>query len=152
MKKQSAGIVLYRQHQSEWQVLLVHPGGPFWKHKDDGVWSIPKGKIEGSEEPLAAARREFQEETGFFPKGTPVPLTPIRQKSGKWVLPWAILGDMDPAQIVSNKFEMEWPPKSGHIQKFPEVDKAAWFGFHEAALKINQGQVALLEELQQLVR
>jgi predicted NUDIX family NTP pyrophosphohydrolase len=152
MKKQSAGILLYRRYQSEWQVLLVHPGGPFWKNKEDGVWTIPKGEIEDSEEPLAAARREFEEETGFSPEGTAVPLTAVRLKGGKWVIPWAIPGDLDPSRIVSNKFEMEWPPNSGHMKEFPEVDRAAWFGFHEAALKINQGQVPLLEELQRLVR
>lgn len=146
-KNQSAGILLYRMHGKELQVLLVHPGGPFWKNKDDGAWTIPKGEFTDGEEALDAAKREFREETGMKVNGKSIPLSPVKQKSGKWIYAWAIMGDIDPATIQSNSFEMEWPPKSGKKQSFPEIDKAAWFTLAEAATKINPAQVALLQEL-----
>lgn len=134
-------------HGKELQVLLVHPGGPFWKNKDDGAWTIPKGEFTDGEEALDAAKREFREETGMKVNGKSIPLSPVKQKSGKWIYAWAIMGDIDPATIQSNSFEMEWPPKSGKKQSFPEIDKAAWFTLAEAATKINPAQVALLQEL-----
>ena len=124
IKKQSAGILLYRSADPETEVLLVHPGGPFWKNKDAGAWTIPKGEFEESEDPLAAAIREFKEETGFTLHGEFIALTPIQQKAGKIVYAWAIEGDIDATKVKSNFFEMEWPPKSGKKQSFPEIDKA----------------------------
>jgi predicted NUDIX family NTP pyrophosphohydrolase len=148
MNKKSAGILLYRVHNKIPEVLLVHPGGPFWKNKDSGVWSIPKGEYTDDEEPLDAALREFHEETGIpLKKGKSIALTPVRQKSGKWVIAWAIKGDVKADQIQSNLFEAEWPPKSGKKQLFPEIDKAAWFTLSEAKEKINPAQVALIDEL-----
>jgi predicted NUDIX family NTP pyrophosphohydrolase len=144
----SAGILLYRHLAGELQVLLVHPGGPIWAHRDLGAWSIPKGEHESDEEPLAAARREFEEELGSpAPAGAPLELGEIRQKSGKRVRAWAVAGDLDAEQIHSNSFELEWPPRSGTIRVFPEVDRAQWFGLREASEKINPAQVALLERL-----
>jgi predicted NUDIX family NTP pyrophosphohydrolase len=150
-KNQSAGILLYRIHNGRLQVLLVHPGGPFWKNKDEGAWTIPKGEFT-DETPLAAAKREFNEETGMRATGTFIELTPVKQKNGKWVYAWALEGELDPNTIQSNTFEIEWPPKSGRQQSFPEVDKAAWFGLAEAKQKINAAQVALLEELENVKR
>ena len=147
IKKQSAGILLYRSSDPETEVLLVHPGGPFWKNKDDGAWTIPKGEFEESEEPLAAAIREFKEETGFVIQGEFKALDPIQQKAGKMVYAWAIKGDIDAAKVKSNFFEMEWPPKSGKKQSFPEIDKARWFTLSKAREKINSSQAALLEQL-----
>ncbi|HVU56669.1 MAG TPA: NUDIX domain-containing protein [Puia sp.] len=147
MKKQSAGILLYRMANRKLEVFLVHPGGPFWKNKDIGAWTIPKGEFDGDETALDAAVREFREETGYVLPGPFHPLAPIRQKGGKQVFAWASPGDLDPATIVSNTFEMEWPPHSGRKQSFPEVNKGAWFDMETAAQVINPAQNALLEEL-----
>ena len=140
MPKTSAGLLLYRHHDGGVQVLLVHPGGPFWAHKDDGVWSIPKGEFGPDEDPLAAAQREFTEETGFTAAGDFVPLTPLKQPSGKVVHAWAIAGDCDPALVRSNTFEFKG-------REYPEIDRAAWFGLAEARKKILRGQVGFLDEL-----
>ncbi len=130
--KKSAGILLYRVKNGIPEVMLVHPGGPFWKNKDAGAWSIPKGEFSAEEDPLEAALRELQEETGIPVKGECIPLTPVKQKSGKLVLAWAMKGDLDVTMINSNTFELEWPPKSGKKQMVPEVDKAEWFTLPEA--------------------
>ena len=140
MAKTSAGLLLYRDAPDGLQVFLVHPGGPFWAHKDDGVWSIPKGEFGPDEDPLAAARREFTEETGFTASGDFVPLTPLKQPSGKVVHAWAIEGDCDPALVRSNTFEFKG-------REYPEIDRAAWFGLAEARKKILRGQVGFLDEL-----
>ena len=149
--KQSAGILLYRQKDRATEVFLVHPGGPFWKKKDAGAWTVPKGEINEQEDALAAALREFTEETGGVLKGTFIPLAPIVQKAGKKVYAWAVAGDMDAAAIQSNTFSMEWPPRSGKQVAFPEVDKAGWFEIGEAREKINPGQVGFLEQLEVLL-
>jgi len=143
---------MYRVRARVLEVLLVHPGGPFWSRKDEGAWSIPKGEYADDEEPLAAARREFAEETGFPADSPFIALTPTRQRSGKLVSAWAFAGDADPAQLVSNTFEMEWPARSGKVGTFPEVDRAGWFALPEARRKINEAQVALLDELESIVR
>lgn len=143
----SAGILLYRRRAGELEVLLAHPGGPYWAKRDLGAWTIPKGGIAAGEDPLAAARREFAEETGCDAAGEARPLTPIRQKGGKLVQAWAVEGDCDAAAIRSNTFEMEWPPRSGRMAQFPEIDRAAWFGLDEARRRILPPQVALLDEL-----
>jgi len=149
MGKKSAGLLLYRWHGQEMEVLLAHMGGPFWKNKDEGAWTLPKGEYE-AEEPLEAAQREFQEETGFaLPPGPYLPLAPIKQSGGKTVLAFAAEGDCDPARLESNTFEMEWPPKSGRRQSFPEVDRAAWLPLEAAKRKILKSQRPLLEELEQ---
>jgi predicted NUDIX family NTP pyrophosphohydrolase len=152
MKKTSAGILLYRLDGRRGapalvEVLLVHPGGPLWANKDDGAWSIPKGLLERDEEPLAAARREFAEETGGEARGPAIPLSPLRQASGKVVHGFAVEGDFDPASLRSNLFEMEWPPRSGAMREFPEVDRAAWFDPDLARRKLHPGQVAFIDEL-----
>ncbi|PUZ27157.1 Predicted NTP pyrophosphohydrolase, NUDIX family [Chitinophaga costaii] len=151
MPQQSAGILLYRFYQAHLEVLLVHPGGPFWARKDVGVWSIPKGLIDTNENPLAAAQREFAEETGHTLAGPFHTLQPIRQKTGKVIYAWATAGNLDAAAITSNTFTMEWPPKSGIQKSFPEVDKAGWFDISTAREKILPSQVALLNELEQLL-
>jgi predicted NUDIX family NTP pyrophosphohydrolase len=148
MRKTSAGILLYRKNKEMLEVFLVHPGGPFFRKKDAGAWSVPKGEIDEGEDPLTAARREFREETGCLARGSFLPLGAIRQKSGKVVLSWAVEGDCDADSIASNTFALEWPPNSGKMQEFPEVDRAAWFSMQEARHKINPAQIALLEELQ----
>lgn len=148
----SAGILLYRLYGGSLEVLLVHPGGPYWSGKDIGAWSIPKGLIDGGEDPFVAARREFEEETGWKPSGPCIHLNPVKQKGGKVVHAWACEGDWDPVSIKSNTFTMEWPPRSGTMMAFPEVDTAAWFGIEEAKNKINRGQVNFLDELEQLVK
>ncbi len=148
--RESVGLLLYRVKQGELEFLLVHPGGPFWKKKDAGAWSIPKGEPGPNEEPLAAAKREFEEELGFRAEGTCVPLTPIRQKGGKLVRAWAVEGDCDPAACKSNIFEMEWPPRSGRMQAFPEVDRAGFFTLAQAREKLNPAQLPLLEEAARL--
>jgi predicted NUDIX family NTP pyrophosphohydrolase len=147
MAKQSAGVLLYRRPPKALELFLVHPGGPFWKNKDEGAWTIPKGLIEPGEEPLAAARREFAEETGFTAEGPFLELGAFRQPGGKTVLAWAAEGDADPARLQSNLFSMEWPPRSGRQQEFPEVDRAGWFSPDEARRKLLKGQVALIEAL-----
>ena len=147
MAKQSAGILLYRFINNQLQVFLVHPGGPFFKNKDDGSWSIPKGEFADDENPLDAAKREFLEETGQIIHGNFIALTPIQQKGGKTVRAWAIEGDIDHKTIVSNTFEIEWPPRSGKKQTFPEIDKAAWFDTGLAKIKINAAQSELINEL-----
>jgi predicted NUDIX family NTP pyrophosphohydrolase len=147
MVRRSAGLLMYRRRQVL-EVLLVHPGGPFWAGKDLGAWSIPKGEFDPGEDPLAAAQREFREETDFAVAGEFIPLTPRKQPSGKVIEAWAVEGDCDPAAIRSNLFTLEWPPHSGRQQQFPEVDRAAWFSLAEAREKIIKGQVGFLEELQ----
>jgi predicted NUDIX family NTP pyrophosphohydrolase len=147
MTKRSAGIAMFRWRQRTPELLLVHPGGPFWAKKDVGAWSIPKGLFEGDEDALSAAKREFQEETGCRPDGPFVELGSFRQPGGKTIWAWAAEGECDLATFRSNMFSMEWPPKSGRIQQFPEVDRAGWFGAPEAVLKISKGQVAIIEVL-----
>lgn len=149
--KPSAGLLLFRRSADTLEVLLVHPGGPFWASKDDGAWSIPKGQIEDNEDPLAAARREVEEETGATPSGTFIALTPVRQAGGKVVHTWAIESDFDPSSLRSNLFEMEWPPKSGKRAMFPEVDRAAWFDMETAARKILESQAIVLRDFQRRV-
>jgi predicted NUDIX family NTP pyrophosphohydrolase len=149
--KHSAGILLYRFEEGQLLFLLVHPGGPFWSKRDEGAWTIPKGEMDEDEDPLAAARREFQEETGIPVSGHCIPLRPLKQKSGKIVHAWASNGDLDVAQLVSNTFEMQWPPKSGKLQSFPEIDKAGWFTAQEALVKILPGQQGFIHQLQELV-
>jgi predicted NUDIX family NTP pyrophosphohydrolase len=138
---------MFRRRAGAPQVLLVHPGGPFWAKKDQGAWSIPKGEYEPGEDPLVAARREFTEETGIVPEGEFVALTPLRQAGGKIVRAFAIEGDCDPQAIRSNTFVIEWPPRSGRQQEFPEVDRAGWFPLEEAKQKLLAAQAALVEEL-----
>ncbi len=147
-KKQSAGLLMYREVSGGLEVLLVHPGGPFWVGKDEGAWSIPKGEFGDGEAPVEAAKREFEEETGVAPPGGVfVPLAPVRQPSGKIVHAWALSGDFDVAALRSNMFSLEWPPHSGRRQEFPEVDRAAWFSLENAKGKIAKGQLPLLDEL-----
>lgn len=145
--KQSAGLLLYRIVENRTQVFLVHPGGPFFAKKDDGSWSIPKGEFDDSEDALAAAKREFEEETGKAIDGNFIKLQPIRQKSGKTVHAWAVEADIDHTSIVSNTFEIEWPPRSGKRKAFPEIDRAGWFTMNEAKVKLIPAQVKLVEEL-----
>ena len=149
--KRSAGVLLYRRRGGELQVFLAHPGGPFWSRKDLGAWTIPKGEIGEGEDPLEAAKREFAEEIGVALEGRFIPLQPIKQRGGKVVAAWAIEGDCDADAIRSNVFSMEWPPKSGKLAEFPEVDRAGWFTLEEARGKIIGGQLPLLEELRALV-
>ena len=151
-KPQSAGLLMYRIVDGEIEVLLGHPGGPFWIRKDEGAWTIPKGLVASGEEPLAAARREFAEETGHDPEGEAVPLGSARQAGGKTVHVWAMEGDFDPADLNSNSFEMEWPPRSGRRQSFPEIDRAAWFRVAEARKKILKGQALFIDRLLQALR
>lgn len=146
MPKRSAGILLYRKINNLFQFFLVHPGGPFFKNKDLGVWSIPKGEYLDDEEPLTAAKREFLEETSQAVDGNFIPLDPVILKSGKIVHAWALEGNIDAATITSNFFEMEWPPKSGRMQSFPEIDRGGWFDADEARTKINEAQVRLIED------
>lgn len=148
-KKTSAGILLYRMAVNGPEVFLVHPGGPYWLKKDDGAWSVPKGEFEADEDPLQAARREFREETGSGIAGVFIALTPLKQPSGKTVYAWAVEGDIDAASVKSNMFSMEWPPRSGNQQEFPEVDRGGWFDLSQAREKILKGQVGFLEELQE---
>jgi predicted NUDIX family NTP pyrophosphohydrolase len=145
--KDSAGILLYRRADNEVEVLLGHPGGPFWKNKDMGAWSIPKGLIAPGEDPLDAAKREFAEETGYKPRGRFIPLGEAKQPGGKIVHVWAAENDWDAANFQSNSFEMEWPPRSGRMQSFSEIDRVAWFGLTEAHSKILKGQAVFLDRL-----
>ena len=150
MAKQSAGILVYRKGK-ETEVFLIHPGGPFFARKDDGVWSVPKGEYEPEEDPLHAAKREFEEETSQKINGDFIPLLPVKQKGGKVVRVWAVEGEVDADSIVSNTFQLAWPPHSNKIQTFPEVDKGAWFPLDIAREKINAGQIPLLDQLSVLI-
>ena len=147
MPKQSAGLLLYRLHGTDIEVFLVHPGGPFWAKKDAGAWSIPKGEFEPGEDPLAAARREFTEETSLVASGPFVSLGTVRQPGGKTIHAFVGEAEIDVTQIKSNTFKMEWPPRSGRFAEFPEIDRAAWFPLEAAAEKINVGQTELLTRL-----
>ncbi len=151
MARESAGILLYKIGDQGLQVFLAHPGGPFWEKKDLGVWSIPKGELDEDEDHFMAARREFEEETGHNIDGDFVALSPIQLKSGKVVYAWAVEGELDPAALESNMFEMEWPPNSGTIARFPEMDRGDWFDLATARQKINPAQAALLDELVRLL-
>lgn len=151
MPKQSAGILLYRLTGRVPEFLLVHPGGPFWAKKEQGSWSVPKGELSPGEDPVAAARREFQEETGQSVSGEFIVLSPVKQKGGKIVYCYAYEGNIDPAMIKSNIFEMEWPPGSGKKASYPEVDKAMWFDIQSAREKINEAQRAFIDELVEIL-
>ena len=149
--RRSAGILLHRGDGDALEVLLVHPGGPAWVNRDAGAWSIPKGEYADGEDPLDAARREFEEELGTAaPAGAAEDLGEIRQRSGKRVHGWAIAGDLDVTSVISNTLDFEWPPRSGRIIEIPEVDRAEWFGLDAAREKINVGQVPLLDRLEEL--
>ncbi|MGZ5286276.1 MAG: NUDIX domain-containing protein [Flavisolibacter sp.] len=145
--RKSAGILLFRIHPEPLEVFLVHPGGPFWKNKEKGAWSIPKGEFTENELPLEAAKREFHEETGQLVYGPFIELEPVRQKSGKMVFAWAVKGDIDAATIVSNSYKMQWPPGSGTWQSYPEVDKAGWFDISKARILINPAQENFIDDL-----
>jgi predicted NUDIX family NTP pyrophosphohydrolase len=149
--KESAGLLLYRRAADGPEVLLVHPGGPFWARKDEHAWSIPKGELDDGEEPLTAARREFAEETGLTIEGDFRALPPCKPPGGKLVRAFAVEGDADAAAVKSNTFELEWPPRSGRRQEFPEIDRAAWFPLATARGKIHKGQLPLLDALEQLL-
>jgi predicted NUDIX family NTP pyrophosphohydrolase len=150
-RKLSAGIILYRRRETGLEVLIVHPGGPFWAKRDEGAWSIPKGEYVEGEDPLSVAKREFYEETGSALTGPCLELPPVRQPSGKIIRAWAVEGDLDATAIRSNSFSLEWPPRSGRVQSFPEVDRACWYALEQAKGKLLPGQRALLEELRQRV-
>lgn len=152
MAKQSAGIILYRHRDSALEIFLVHPGGPFWKNKDSGAWSIPKGEFDQQEDPLQAARREFHEETGCSVDGSFIALRPVRQAGGKMVHAWAVEGDCEAESIRSNSFTIEWPPRSAQRKEFLEVDRAGWFSLELARKKILKGQLMLLDELQRILK
>jgi predicted NUDIX family NTP pyrophosphohydrolase len=153
MARRSAGILLHRAGAGGREVLLVHPGGPFWAKRDDGAWSIPKGEYEDGEEPLAAARREFVEEIGsaLAAVGELIALGDVRQKNRKLVSAWAAEGDLDTSTVRSNTFEMEWPPRSGRRQAFPEIDRAEWFPLAQARAKLIEAQVAFLDRLEERI-
>lgn len=150
MPRISAGILLYRPGKTGLEVLLVHPGGPFWKNKDEGAWTIPKGEVAPNEELEATARREFAEELGSLPPADVTPLQPVKQKGGKLVHAFAAKGDLDARAFKSNTFTVEWPPRSGKFATFPEVDRTEWFSMETARLKINAAQTAFLDELQRI--
>lgn len=139
---------MYRQRAGTLEVLLAHPGGPFWARRDAASWTLPKGEIDPGEDPLAAARREFAEETGFASVPPFLPLGELRQRSGKRISAWAFEGDADPAALVCNEFPLEWPPHSGRLQSFPEIDRVAWFGLEPARTRLIGGQLPFLEALQ----
>ena len=148
----SAGVLLYRRGAAGVEVLLVHPGGPYWARKDSGAWSIPKGELDEDEEPRAAALREFAEETGTeLPDVALDDLGSVKQKSGKVVVAFAVAGDLDTEALVSNTFELEWPPRSGRTQSFPEIDRAGWFGLDAAREKLNPAQAAFVDRLEALL-
>jgi len=149
MPKQSAGLLMYRRRPGRVEVLLVHPGGPLWTHKD--VWGLPKGEYEPGEDPLQAARREFEEETGLTAAGEFCDLGQITQRNGKVVHAWAFEGNCDPAALVSNPFTMEWPPHSGRVTEFPEVDRAEWMSLDQARQRILPAQIPLLDRLERLL-
>jgi len=149
LERRSAGLLVWRRRDAAIEVLLGHPGGPFFARKDAGHWSVLKGEMEAGEDPLAVARREFEEETGFAPPpGEPIPLGEIRQAGGKVVQAWGVEGDLDPSLAVSNTFEMEWPPRSGRTREFPEIDRVAWFGLRAARATINAAQTPFLDRLE----
>lgn len=145
-KQESAGLLAFRRTPRGPEYFLVRPGGPFWRNRDAGAWTIPKGRIDPGEEALAAACREFREETGFLPAGPFRPLTPVRQPSGKWIKAWLMEGDFDPARLVSATFPLEWPPRSGLFRDFPEVDRGDWFDLATGLEKILRGQAPLLRQ------
>ncbi len=147
MGRRSAGLIMYRLRAGRIEILLAHMGGPYWAKKDLGAWSIPKGEYAREENPLEAAKREFCEETGIHPEGDFLPLSPLRQPGGKTVSAWAFEGDCEAGGIKSNTFAMEWPPRSGKVAEFPEVDRAEWFTANLAKKKILKGQVGFIEEL-----
>jgi predicted NUDIX family NTP pyrophosphohydrolase len=151
MPRLSAGLLMYRRHEGTLQVLLAHPGGPYFQKKDENAWTIPKGEPEPGEDLLLAAQREFEEETGVQPAGTFFPLTAIQQKGGKIVHAWAFEGNCDPKDITSNTFSMQWPPHSGKQQEFPEIDRAEFFDLPTARTKIKAGQEKLLDELEKIL-
>ncbi len=151
MPRISAGLLMYRTKEGAIEVLLAHPGGPFFRNKDEGAWSIPKGEPDADEDMLLTAQREFEEETGLKPSGPFIPLSPIRQKGGKIVHAWAFEGDCDPSVVESNTFTMEWPPKSGRQMEFPEIDRVDFFDLDTARKKIKAGQEGFLEELKTLI-
>lgn len=151
MSKKSAGILIYRWNGSKYEVLLVHPGGPFWAKKDLNSWSIPKGEFSNDEDPFSAAKREFKEETGFVIEGDFIDLGTVKQAGGKLVFCWAIESDIDCSKVKSNLFKIEWPMKSGRFQEFPEIDKACWFTFEMAKEKILKGQLPFLVHLSQIL-
>jgi predicted NUDIX family NTP pyrophosphohydrolase len=151
MKKHSAGIFLFRFKNKKLEVMLVHPGGPFWAKKDDGAWSIPKGLFDENENPLDAAKREFKEETGFEVDGEFINLGELEQPSKKMIHVWALEKDLDAAKIVSNKFTLEWPRNSGILQEYPEVDKAGWFNIEQARKKISKGQMGFIDKLVEIL-
>lgn len=148
----SAGLLMFRRARGGAEVLLAHPGGPFWARRDEAAWTLPKGEIAPGEDPLAAAQREFLEETGFASTPPFWPLGELRQKSGKRISAWAFEGDADPALLVSNRFELEWPPRSGRLQSFPEVDRVAWFSCEEAKRKLIAGQAPFIDVLGSLLQ
>jgi predicted NUDIX family NTP pyrophosphohydrolase len=147
MVQRSAGLLMFRRAGGRAEVLLVHPGGPFWAKKDDGAWSIPKGLFEDGEDALAAAKREFEEETGLLPEGEFIELGEFKQPSGKRISAWAFEGAFDLASFKSNMFTMEWPPKSGRMREFPEADRAGWLGPREALVKVTKGQRPIIEAM-----
>ena len=151
MKGISAGILLFRRNTKKVEVLLAHLGGPFWAKKDLGAWSIPKGEIREGESPETTARREFEEELGTYPEGELIPLGEVRQKAGKVVHAWVLEGDLDIAKIRSNTFQMEWPPRSGKVQEFPEIDRAEFFSLDEARKKINPAQAEFIDRLERIL-
>jgi predicted NUDIX family NTP pyrophosphohydrolase len=151
VSKKSAGILVFRIRDKKPEIFLMHPGGPYWAKIDLGAWSIPKGEIEENEHQSEAARREFKEETGIQLNGELIPLKPVKQKSGKTVIAWAVELDIDVSNIKSNQFEMEWPPRSGNHQQFPEMDRAEWFTVSDAKEKIIPGHAALIGELEEIL-
>jgi predicted NUDIX family NTP pyrophosphohydrolase len=152
MPKTSAGLILYRLQSGKLEVLLVHPGGPFWSKKDEGAWFIPKGELDVDEEPLAGAKREFEEETGLKPEGEFLELGSVKQKSGKTIFAWAFEGDCDPSSLKSNTFTIEWPPKSGRQREFPEIDQARFFTVAQSKVKMHPVEFPLVLRLQELLR
>src|SRR3954471_24427309 len=150
-RAQSAGLLLFRRRDGDIHILLAHPGGPFWRRKDHGAWTIPKGLVSSGEPPVSAAQREFVEETGDHRRGELAPLGAAMQPGGKVVHVWAVQGEWDPAELQSNVFEMEWPPRSGRRRSFPEIDRAAWFSIADARLKILKGQAVFIDRLLEAV-
>lgn len=151
MPRKSAGLLVFRKKADNLEVLLIHMGGPYWAARDEGAWSIPKGEFKDDEEPLAAALREFSEEMGASIEGDYIPLSPVKQPGGKIVYAWALEGDFDVSKVKSNSYYLEWPPKSGRRQAFPEVDRAGWFSTTQAMHKILKGQRGLIIQLQEIL-